>query len=69
MSTYVAINLRCALTNLHIENQSAGKMRSCNVKDVVLEPPVELWNIDTQFGRAGKYTNHPMNLPTITLTD
>ena len=32
---------------LHIENQATGKMRSCNVKDVVLKPPVEFWNIDT----------------------
>ena len=54
---------------LHIENQATGKVWSCNVKDVVLEPPVEFWNIDTQFGRAGKYINHPANLPTITLND
>ena len=40
-----------------------------NMKDVVPEPPVEFWNIDTQFGRAGKYINHPANLPTITLND
>ena len=38
---------------LHIENQVTGKTQSCNVKDVVHEPPVKLWNIDTQFGRAG----------------
>ena len=50
----------------HIENQATGKVQSCNMKDVILEPPVELWNIDTQFGRAGKYINHPVNLPTIT---
>ena len=54
---------------LHIENQATAKTRSCNIKDVVLEPPVELWNIDMQFGRAGRYINHPANLPTITLTD
>ena len=54
---------------LHIENQATGKVQSCNVKDVVLEPPVKFWNIDTQFGRAGKYINHPANLPTISLTD
>ena len=53
---------------LHIENQATRKVQSCNVKDVVLEPPVELWNIDTQFGRAGKM-NHPANLPTINLHD
>ena len=54
---------------LHIENQATGKVWSCNVKDVALEPPVELWNIDTQFGRAGKFINHPANLPTISLHD
>ena len=54
---------------LHIENQATGKVRSCNMKDVVLEPPVEFWNIDTQFGRAGKYANQPANLPIITLHD
>ena len=51
------------------KNQATGKVQSCNVKDVVPEPPVEFWNIDTQFGRAGKYVNHPANLPTITLND
>ena len=34
---------------LHIENQATGKVQSCNVKDLVLEPPVELWNIDTHL--------------------
>ena len=32
---------------LHIENQATRKTRSCKIKDVVLELPVELWNIDT----------------------
>ena len=54
---------------LHIENQTTGKVRSCNVKDIVVEPPGEVWNEDTQFGRAGKYVNHPANLPTISLHD
>ena len=52
-----------------MSHQATGKTRSCNVKGVVLKPPVELWNIDTKFGRAGRYINHPVNLPTITLTD
>ena len=39
------------------------------MKNIVLEPPVEFWNIDTQFGRAGKYVNHPANLATIFLHD
>ena len=54
---------------LHIENQATGKVQSCNVKDVILEPPVELWNIDIQFGRAQKFINHPANLPIICLRD
>ena len=54
---------------LHIENQATGKTRSCNIKDVILKPPVKFCNIDMQFGRAGRYTNHPANLPTIMLND
>ena len=33
------------------------------------KPPIKLWNIDTQFGRASCYINHPANLPTIQLVD
>ena len=54
---------------LHMENQAMGKVWSCNVKDVILEPPIEFWNIDTQFSRAGRYINHPANLPTIKLNN
>ena len=54
---------------LHIKNQATGKQRLCNIKDVVLKPPVEFWNIEMQFGRAGKYINHPANLPTIMLNN
>ena len=54
---------------LHIKNHATRKVWSCNMKDVVLEPLAEFWNIDTQFGRAGKYINHPVNLPTVTLND
>ena len=66
---YMIVQIECDGHFLHIENQATGKVQSCNVKDVVLEPPVELWNIDTQFGRAGKFINHPANLPTINLHD
>ena len=38
---------------IHIENQATGKIQSCNVTDIILEPPIEFWNVDTQFGRAG----------------
>ena len=54
---------------IHIENQATWKTRSCKVRDIVLEPLGELWNIDRQFGRAGKFINHSTNLPTITLAD
>ena len=47
---------------LHIENQATGKVCSCNVQDVILEPSIEFWNVDTQFGRAGRYINHPANI-------
>ena len=46
---------------LHIENQATEKMRSCNEKNIVHKPPTEFLNTDTQFGRAGKYINHPTN--------
>ena len=52
---------------LHIENQATGKTRPCNVKDIVHELPVELWNVDAKFGRAEKFINYPANLPTIPL--
>ena len=56
-------------TSSMLRTRPLEKFKSCNVKDVVLEPPVELWNIDTQFGRAGKSINHPTKLPTINLHD
>ena len=52
---------------LHIGNQATGKIRLCNMKDVVHEPPVELWNVNTLFGRAWRFINHPTNLPPIPL--
>ena len=54
---------------IHVENQATGKIQSCNVTDIILEPQIEFWNVDTQFGRAGQYINHPTNLPTIQLKD
>ena len=54
---------------LLIENQAIGKKRSCNVKDLVLKPSIEFWNIDMQFGRARKYINNPANLPTTMLNN
>ena len=54
---------------IHIENQATGKTQSCNITDIILEPEIKFWNIDTQFGRASCYINHPANLPTIQLAD
>ena len=61
------IRIRGRMNFLRIENQATWKVCSCNMKDIILEPPIEFWNIDTQFGRAGRYINHPANLPIITL--
>ena len=63
------VHIECNGHFIHIKNQATGKIWSCNVTDIILEPPIEFWNIDTQFGRAGRYINHPTNLPTIKLTD
>ena len=65
---YRTVCIKCNRHQLHIENKATGKTKPCNVKDVVPEPPVKLSNVDTMFGRAEKFINHPANLPTITLT-
>ena len=54
---------------IHIENQATGKIQSCNVIDIILEPLIEFLNVDTQVSRAGHYINHPANFPTIQLKD
>ena len=64
---YRIVHIECNGHFLHIENQATGKVYSCNVQDIILEPPIEFWNVDTQFGRVGRYINHPANLPTIKL--
>ena len=64
---YRIVSIECGGHYLLIENQATGKTRPYNVKDVVYEPLVDLWNIDTIFGRAEKIINHPANLPTIPL--
>ena len=66
---YRIVCIECNRHFLHIENQATGEVCSCNIKDIILEPPIEFWNIDTQFGRAGRYINHPANLSTIKLND
>ena len=66
---YRIVCIECNGHFIHIENQATGKTQSCNVTDIILEPPIEFWNIDTQFSRASHYINHPANLPTIQLAD
>ena len=46
---------------------SYGENKILQHKDIVHEPSIEFWNIDTQFGRARKFINHPTNLPAIKL--
>ena len=66
---YPIVRIECNGHFIHIENQATGKIQSCNITDIIREPPIEFWNIDTQFGRARCYINHPANLPTIHLMD
>ena len=65
----IGVHIECNRHFIHIENQATGKTWSCNVTDIILEPPVKFWNMDTQFGQASHYINHPTNLPTIQLHD
>ena len=64
---YRIVCIECNGHFIHRENQATGKTQSCNIKDIILGPPIEFWNIDTQFSRASCYINHPANLPTIQL--
>ena len=61
-SGYRIVCMECNRYYHNIENQATGKTRPCNVKDIVHVLPVKLWNVDTKFGRAGKFINHPTNL-------
>ena len=64
---YRIVCTECNGHYVHIENQATGKMRPYNVKDIVHKLSVKLWNVDTMFGRGGKFIDHPANLPTIPL--
>ena len=54
---------------IHVKNQATEKIQFCNVTDIILELPIEFWDVDTQFSTAGRYINRPANLPTIKLMD
>ena len=62
---YRIVCIECNRHFIHIENQATGKIQSCNVTDIILEPPIEFWNVDIHYSRAGHYINHPANLPII----
>ena len=66
---YRIVCIECNGHFIHIKNQATGKTRSCNVMDIILESPIQFWDVNTQFGRDGRYVNHPANLPTIKLMD
>ena len=66
---YRVVSIECNGHYLYTKKSSYGKTRTCNINDIVHEPPIKFWNIDTQFGRARKYINHLTNLPTITLSN
>ena len=51
---YKIVHIERDRCSLHIKNQATGKTMSWNVKDIVLKPPIEFWNINMQFGRAEK---------------
>ena len=53
-SGYWIVCIECNGHYLHIKNQATGKTNSFNIKDVLLEPPVEIWNIDMQFWQNRK---------------
>ena len=49
---YRIVYIECNGHSIHIENQATGEIQSCNVSDIILEPPIEFWDVDTQFSRA-----------------
>ena len=49
---YRIVCIECDRHCLHIENQATGKTRSCNVNDIVHEPPIKFWNTDTQLANT-----------------
>ena len=47
---YWIVHIECNGHYIHIENQATGRIWSCNITDIILEPPIKFWNINTQFG-------------------
>ena len=55
---YRIVHIGCNGHYIHTKNQVTGKTRPCNVKDVVHEPPVELWNVDTKTYKSSSKSPH-----------
>ena len=60
---YRIVCIECNRHYIHIETRLQGKTQSCNITDIILEPPVKFWNVNSQFGRASCYINHPAIYP------
>ena len=65
--SYRIVHIEHDVHYVHIKNGAMEKTRSCNIKGIVLQPPIGFWNINMQFGTAEKYINHPS--PTIMLNN
>ena len=52
---------------IHIGNQATGKIWSCNITDIILEPTNRI--LECWYSIWQRYINHPTNLPTIQLKD
>ena len=57
METWIQVHIECNGHYLQIENQETGKTRSCNVMDILLQPPVELQNIEHTIWQSWKNTS------------
>ena len=48
---------------IHIKNQATGKIRSCNVTDIILEPPIEFWDVTPNSAQLGDMLTTPQICP------
>ena len=40
---YWIVRIECNGHYIHIENQATGRTQSCNIMDIILEPPIKFW--------------------------
>ena len=60
---YQIVCIGCNGHFIHIENQGKGKTPSCNVTDIILEPPVMFWNVNTQSAEPATILTIPLIYP------